>query len=48
MDWEARTRSDPILSELLKAYSEVGREEGIIILGRNDREKPRKGSVGSN
>jgi hypothetical protein len=39
-DWEARTRSDPVLSELLKAYGEVGREEGIIILGRNDREKP--------
>jgi hypothetical protein len=48
MDWEARTRSDPILSELLKAYSEVGREEEIIILGRNNREKPHKGSVGSN
>jgi hypothetical protein len=48
MDWEARTRSDPVLSELLKAYSEVSREEGIIILGRNDREKPHKGLAGSN
>jgi hypothetical protein len=48
MDWEARTRSDPVLSELLKAYGEVGRGEGVIILGRNDREKPQKGSVGSN
>jgi hypothetical protein len=48
VDWQARTRSDPALSELLGAYGEVGREEGVIILGRNDREKPRKGSVGSN
>ena len=48
MDWEARTRSDPALSALLRAYSEISREQGIIILGRNDREKPRKGSIGSN
>jgi hypothetical protein len=48
MDWEARTRSDPALSELLKAYSEMSREQGVIILGRQNREKPRKGSLGSN
>jgi hypothetical protein len=48
MNWEARTRSDPALSALLRAYSEISREQGIIILGRNDREKPRKGSIGSN
>jgi hypothetical protein len=40
MDWQARARSDPALSELLGAYSEVGRDKGIIILGRNDRDKP--------
>jgi hypothetical protein len=47
-NWEARTRSDPVLSELLRAYSEISREQGIIILGRQSREKPRKGSIGSN
>jgi hypothetical protein len=40
MDWQARARSDPALSELLGAYSEVGRDKGIIILRRNDRDKP--------
>ena len=48
MDWEARTHSDPALSELLKAYSEISREQGVIILGLQNREKPRKGSLGSN
>jgi hypothetical protein len=47
-DWEARTRSDPALSALLRAYSEIGREQGIIILGRQSREKPRQGPIGSN
>jgi 4-amino-4-deoxy-L-arabinose transferase-like glycosyltransferase len=41
MRWETRMRSDPALSELLRAYSEVSREEGVIILGRQNREKPR-------
>jgi hypothetical protein len=39
-DWEAYTRSDSALSELLKAYGEVSREQGIIILRRQNREKP--------
>jgi hypothetical protein len=39
-DWEAYTRSDPALSELLKAYDEVSREQGIIILRRQSREIP--------
>jgi len=47
MDWEARVRADPVLSGLLSAYGEAGREKGIIILGRNGREKPRARPVGA-
>ncbi len=32
--WDAKTRADPDLSELLKVYSEIGRSQGIIILRR--------------
>jgi len=47
MDWEARVRADPVLSGLLSAYGEAGREKGIIILGRNGREKSRERPVGA-
>jgi len=46
MDWEARVRADPVLSGLLSAYGEAGREKGIIILGRNGHKKPRERPVG--